>query len=87
MYEFDDDRPLEDWEYPDESDDNSWDDDDPELLPCPECGEGILEDSEQCPYCGQYVTFSTAPWTGRSTVWLVVGALGVIATIVALLVW
>jgi predicted RNA-binding Zn-ribbon protein involved in translation (DUF1610 family) len=34
------------WEESEESDDR---------LPCPECGDMIYEDSEQCPHCGLYV--------------------------------
>ena len=61
-------------EYPDTDDV-----DDPQVLPCPECGTDIYEDSEQCPACGQYVTFEHSPWTGRPTWWIVLGVLGVIA--------
>ncbi len=49
MTEYDD-KPLEEWEYPDEEDTDSVD-----LLsdvaPCPECGEHIYEVADRCPYC------------------------------------
>ena len=61
------------------------DDDDADLLPCPECGTEIYEDAEQCPICGAYVTFSTSPWSGRSPIWVFIGFAGLVAVIAALL--
>ena len=72
---------FEDREFLDDDDD-----DEPNYVPCPECGEEILDDSEQCPYCGQYIVFSTSPWHGRSTMWILLGGLGIIAVIYLLLV-
>ena len=74
--------------YEDECDEHYLDDydddpDDPEedLLPCPCCGADIFEDSVQCPICGEYVTFGANAWYGRSWVWVVLGLLGIAATI------
>ncbi len=57
-------------------------DDDSELLPCPSCGAMIYEETEKCPYCGEWVTPRNAgqrmPW------WVTIG--GIIA-IVAFLFW
>lgn len=41
-------------------DDESVDSDDDEMdcLPCPNCKVMIAEDSQRCPACGEYVTFS-----------------------------
>lgn len=78
--DFEDDDSLSDW--PDEPD---ADVDEPAYVPCPECGEEVFDDSEQCPYCGQYITFSTSPWMGRSPAWILLGILGVIAVIYTLL--
>jgi hypothetical protein len=68
----------------DEGDDDDFDGDEGELLPCPECGADIYEESQQCPYCGSYVTFSTHPFTGRAWWWVALGLLGIIAMIVML---
>jgi hypothetical protein len=72
---------LNDRELPDGDD---FDGDEGELLPCPECGADIYEESQQCPYCGSYVTFSTHPFTGRAWWWVALGLLGIIAMIVML---
>ena len=78
----------EDWDD-DEWDDEDWpDDDDGETLTisCPNCRADIYEDAEQCPHCGEYVerTATSAVWDGRPGWWILLGALGIIATIVAL---
>ena len=48
---------MDDYEY-----DDSYDDEDEEdvYLPCPNCKQEIYEDAPKCPYCGEYVTHSTA---------------------------
>ena len=75
---------LDDWsdtlderEYPEPDDD----DDDSETVPCPECGADVYELSPQCPTCGQYITHTTNPRQGRSCWWIVLGLLGIFATI------
>jgi len=57
MKEDDDGRDDDGWddEYPDEPD-SGYVDDASETLPCPECGEDVYEDAEQCPACGSYLT-------------------------------
>lgn len=60
------------------------DDDEPELLPCPECDRLVYEEAEQCPYCGAYIVRSNSPWQGRPTWWLIVGGAGVVMTLLAL---
>ena len=40
-------------------DDQSWDDDESDFLPCSECGQDIYEDSVRCPHCGNYITADT----------------------------
>ena len=75
--EFDDDFPEE--EVPESDDDSS------ELMPCPNCGCEIYEESTQCPVCGEYVTFSTTAFSGRVWWWIALGILGSAATIYALL--
>lgn len=79
MSEFDD--------YDDDYETDGWDSelDDVELLPCPNCQAEIDEDSVRCPVCGEYITFSTNVWQGRSWWWILLGLLGVVATMLALL--
>ena len=77
----DSDDSLDDREFPDEDD---LDGDGGEYLPCPECGVDIYEDSQRCPYCGSYVTFSTHPFTGRAWWWVALGLLGILSVIVIL---
>ena len=58
---------------------------DPELptVPCPYCRAEILEDSEQCPRCGKYISREDAPPQSRSGVWMVL----VILALVAVVMW
>ncbi len=84
------DSDLESFEYPDEPDDydesnHLGDSDESEMLPCPECGVSIYEDTPSCPHCGSYVTFSSNIWTGRSPVWIWLGLVGVLTVLAALL--
>jgi hypothetical protein len=44
-----------------EDDDVDTDDDDDLCIPCPHCGERILEESERCPYCEHYLSKEDAP--------------------------
>jgi hypothetical protein len=74
---------LDEREYPDEDED--YDEDDVAWLPCPECGEEIDEELVQCPYCGEYITHGHSLWSGRSATWIVLGVLGIVAVVVALL--
>lgn len=76
---------TEDWQ------DNDWeedwpDDDDAETLtrPCSSCGADIYEDAERCPICGEYVVASTRVWDGKPNWWIVLGGLGIVATVIAL---
>ncbi len=66
------------------SDEEVDDDSSIELLTCPECGEMIYEEDEQCPACGRYVLRHSQQWLGRPWWWLVLGTLGIGATILAL---
>ena len=75
---------LDEREYPDEEDFQDHDDDLAETLPCPECGREIYEDSPTCPHCGCYVTFTNSLWSGRSLLWIVLGALGIVAVVLSL---
>ena len=49
-----------------------YDDDGPPVIPCPYCRAEILEGSEQCPRCGNYVSREDAPSGGpKSRFWMV----------------
>jgi endogenous inhibitor of DNA gyrase (YacG/DUF329 family) len=79
--------PPQDWEAEDWDDEGWPDDDDGESLtiPCPACRADIYEDAEQCPYCGEYVVRSSSTWDGRPAWWIVLGGLGIVATLFALM--
>lgn len=66
----------DDWESSDEADDDT-----PDLVACPACGEEIYEDAEQCPCCGEYVVPSTSAFAGRSLWFCLLGLLGVAAMV------
>ena len=61
-----------------------FDDDSAEVIPCPNCGVEIYEESEQCPACGLYVVASVNPWQGRPTWWILLGLMGIIAVVLVL---
>lgn len=63
----------------------NFDDDTAETLPCPECGAEIYEESEQCPACGAYITFNNSIWLGKPVWWIILGLLGIVATVLWLL--
>jgi hypothetical protein len=73
---------LEDREFPDEDIDD--DADESATRECPRCGIDVYEDVEQCPLCGVWITTDTSPWSGRSTWWVVLGLLGIVALVWAL---
>jgi hypothetical protein len=79
--EWDDERPLEDWEYPDADDESA------EGTPtqsCPMCGIDLDEDALQCPLCGQHLTRPSSAWSGRPAWWIVLGVLGIAAVVLTL---
>lgn len=45
----------------DDFDDPEPDDGDEGTVPCPYCGEEMLEDSPRCPSCGNYISGEDAP--------------------------
>lgn len=56
-------------------------DDDADVTTCPECGVDIYDDLPICPRCGIAITTDTSPWAGRPIWWIVLGLLGILATI------
>jgi uncharacterized paraquat-inducible protein A len=68
--------------FEDADDEDDWDDasadgddsgDEP-TLPCPYCGEEMLEDSPRCPSCGQYISAEDQP-SPRRPLWVIATAL------------
>ena len=75
----------------------AWDDDDSdsgfepdddeggEEVPCPSCGEPVYEEADVCPSCGDYIVPGRRPAGANLPRWMfVLGAIGVVGTIVAL---
>jgi hypothetical protein len=78
--EWDDDRPLEVWEYPagDDADEEST------TTVCPYCTAGTYDDTEQCPQCGEYITREQLSWSHYPP-WVYAGALiGLIGIVASL---
>lgn len=65
----DDSRGLDPEEFPD-PDESDPDDD---LSPCPYCKAMILEESERCPACGNYISYEDSPL--RRPWWFILGVL------------
>ena len=77
----------------DDSDEDSWSDeeDPPEsdeesiAISCPECGGDVYEDADLCPHCGFFLEESPAhPLLGKPLWFVILGLLGLLATLVAL---
>jgi len=76
---------LREEEFPDEE---YADDDSPDELSetasCSQCGAEVYEDAIECPVCGSYVTPDTAVFAGKPGWWILLGILGVLATVAML---
>lgn len=70
-----DDEPFED------EVDDSWDDDDVDLVACPQCGADVYEEAERCPYCGSYIVRSSSLWQNKPWWWVALGLVGIMAVI------
>lgn len=66
-------------DWPDEDDD-----DESAVVTCPNCHAEVYEDAEQCPACGEWITGSTHPFSGRPLWFIAIGVAGLAATIAAL---
>lgn len=66
----------------DDIDDDEYGDDEAALIPCPECGQPVDDDSPRCPACGHWITEEDA--AARRPLWVVVTALLCLAVAVAL---
>lgn len=76
--DWDDDRPLADWEDPDGEGEDALDE--TPTRECPKCGCDVYDDAEQCPLCGEYFTReqlgpSAFPVWVRATALVVLAAL------------
>jgi len=73
-YQDDDDDDLEDDDSWDGDTDAADDADDEPTVPCPYCGQEMLEDSPRCPSCERYISAedSAAP---RKPLWVISTAL------------
>ncbi|MGD9855617.1 MAG: hypothetical protein AB7U20_11790 [Planctomycetaceae bacterium] len=68
-------------EWPDESAEDS----ESVVVPCPLCGAEIYEDAVRCPVCGEYVTRTAhSVWDAKPLWWVALGAVGIVAVIAAL---
>ena len=81
----DDDKPLEEKEFPDGADLGA-DGCDAELVRCPSCGRMIHEEAQQCPHCRWWISDdaragAASGITGKWWLW------AAIAAIVALIAW
>ena len=72
------------WDSDQFDDDFDSDDSPADTIRCNNCRASIYEDSVRCPHCGWYVTDETSVWSGRSGWWILVGLVGIVAAIVAL---
>lgn len=74
-------------ESPDNEDDESWDedydddDDDDGYIPCPHCGETMLEAADHCPACNRWITSEDLP-RKRHPWWVVAMILLLLAMII-----
>lgn len=85
MYDDDYRDELYDDEFDEDDLDEGYDDDSIELVSCPECGAEIYEEAEQCPVCGAYVTFRSAPLANWPPVLLWLALVGCIAVTLVLI--
>lgn len=79
--DWDDDRPIEDWEYPDGDDDDS--DDSTPTRDCPHCGTSVYDDAVACPNCGEFFMRESA--VGQTPLWVKATALALLAAMLAAL--
>lgn len=79
---------MYDDEYDDDFDDDFrdeyGDETSADTIPCSNCGTDVYEESEQCPVCGEYIIRGSSVYSGMPGWWIVLGALGILATTFAL---
>jgi uncharacterized OB-fold protein len=72
--------------YDQDSEDDDWGDDTDEesddgYIPCPHCGETMLEAAEHCPACNRWITNEDMP-KKRSSWWVIAVILILLVTMV-----
>lgn len=82
------DKPLEDREFPDETDlDGSGEDEPVLMVRCPACDGLVWDEAQQCPHCKEWLAGSAGSWRD-SRKWYVRGGLYVVRTyLLNLLFW
>jgi hypothetical protein len=70
-------------EFDDAWEDDSYDDDASDTLPCPHCRREIYEEAERCPHRGHYVSDADSPVAPKP--WLI--AVGVVLCLIAVYFW
>ena len=53
----------------------------PDMLPCPHCGQDVYENAQQCPNCGEYIVTRNSPHRRRSWPLLIEALLVVVLTL------
>ena len=66
------------------NDESEYDLDRDDTMPCPHCRAEIYDESEQCPYCGQYITAQTSPFQSAPTWMRVLFVLIILAIVLSL---
>lgn len=58
------------------------DDTDDEVLPCPACGLDVHEETEKCPYCGEWIMPLAAAAGRRHWIWILAAMLAIAGMII-----
>ena len=67
----------------DEDADENWnDDEDDGYIPCPHCGESMLEAADYCPSCDKWITSEDLP--SKSHSWWIVAIVFIVAGMILL---
>ncbi len=74
---YEQDHADEEWINEDRSDDS-----DDDLLACPSCKKAVHEDTQKCPYCGDWVTPVSLEHRSKRIVWVLVILLMIVLMIV-----
>ena len=80
--DWDDDRPLADWEDPDGEDEEELDS--TPTKACPKCGCDVYDAAVECPLCGEYFT-REQPGSSSFPVWVRATALFIVVALIAAL--
>jgi hypothetical protein len=77
------------WDETDEdgTDEEEWpeSDEDSPTVPCPECGGDVYEEADHCPSCGHFLLAASAsPLLGKPAWFVLLGLLGIVATLIVL---